>query len=131
MNWSETSINVLIALGLFGGARYVALWAWRRWRRGSTAEQQQAQISAAKQLQDISIELVEPIRQELRQARAESLEARNEAASARREANDLRRLMDETLESWLGWMQRAKFVLEANNLPVEPLPERPPIRRIQ
>lgn len=120
MNWTEAVVNLLISLGVVGGARYVALWVIKRWNRGRDSEQQQAQINAAQQIQDTALELVEPIRKELREARQEAREARQEAVHLRRE-------MDETLEDWLAWMQRAKTTLEAHGLPVEPLP----LRRIQ
>ena len=130
MNWTEAAINILTATGILGGGKMLLSWVGRRVRSGRNVEVQASQIAAADQIKDISIELVEPIRQELREARSESQEARAEAASARREASDLRRLMDETLADWLAWMQRAKAVLEAHDLPVEPLPAPPiPIRR--
>lgn len=117
---AESAVNLLIALGIVGGVRYLFVWGWKRWRRGRDVEQRQAQITAAQQIQDAALELVEPIRKELREARQEAKEARQEAVRLRRE-------MDETLEDWLGWMRRAAAVLEAHHLPVEPLP----LRRIQ
>jgi chromosome segregation ATPase len=134
MNWTEAVVNLLIALGAVGGVGGGGRWAWRRFRSGRNVEQQQAQITAAERLQNLSLELVEPLRRELEEARGECRDLRHEIKTARQEVDQAnngaraanRELNEARVEiaAILGWAQKANDLLTRNHLPIEPIPIR-------
>lgn len=137
VSWTEAVVNLLIALGVVGGIRIGGAVLWRRFRRGRAVEQQQAQLTAAERLQHISVELVEPLRQELEEARSECRHLRAEVEQARLEidrannnARAANRELDEARVEIAQLRQEAQRVneeLTRHQVPIQPIQ----IRRVQ
>lgn len=97
-------INILsLLLGGGGGAFFV----WRYQRKRAKAEAQQAEASAAKELQDMYQQMIQDAKADREDRRAQNEELRHERDHYKEERNSLREKMEKLTRSFLDWRVEA------------------------
>lgn len=131
MDWSVVT-EVLIASGFFAGVPQMVRWV--RSHRSTDEQRAQARedLSAAKMIQGISIDLLRPLHDQLDEANRQLSAANQQVRELRAKTDDINaelRTAREDVHALVTFSRRAIEVIEQHHLAV-PSPIPPQIRRI-
>ena len=102
----DTMINILsLLLGGSGGA----FFTWRWLRKKAKAEATEAEVSAAKELQDMYQQMIADAKADREDRKAQNQELRTERDHYKQDRDELREKMEKLMHSFIDWR------LEADN----------------